>query len=268
MVDRLTMKSFPLTIDDNPVRWTDEHFSNMLDGQVAVGCLVKNTSRQDDLKPVLNIYIISPNKVEDTSKIITRETLGSIFLQWLETIITDSKSFMFRNPPLDLWLDTKDNWIKKITNRVAELYGIDYDECLSTIYTTLLNCYSRGDVYMGNLNYLNTAIHNTVRLEYRFMKNRLHGNHPNAIHLDANMNDFSGSDEGITTLHELIGGQEDDYHHNSKYDFMLEEIMDDLRQVFSEREIDQIINYPKLLPMPTYRRLLKWRKEHTREDYE
>lgn len=269
MVDRLKLKSIVLDLENNPVVWTPSKLTELVHGNVVVGCLVKNTSRTGDLTPVLNLYYIDDSKVLNKATILTQPVLGNIFKQWLEAIIEDEKSFMFRNPPLDLWLDTKDNWVKKITIKLSTMYTTPYDDCLSTVYDTLVKCYNRGDVYMGNLNYLSTAIHNNIKLDYRYLKNRWHGGHQDAIHLDANVSDFNASaDEGVTTLHEIIGGQLDHDPVEQREKDMLSTIMSDLKREFSPREIDQIINHQATLPMTLYRKLLKWRKEHTREDYE
>lgn len=266
---KLTIKSIDLTIDNNPASWSKTDFRQYVRDRdvVIVGYFFKNKG-STTLKLNVNLYLINKVKVKDDNQIIELNHLKNVFLQWVESLIENPKSYMFRNPPLDLWLETKDNWMKKVANKLSTSYNKPYDECLSSLCLVITELYQKKTIYLGNLHYIIVSANNQMRLEYRYMLNRLHGGHPDAIHLDAAFSDFGANDEeGITSLHEVIIGAEDEMHKNEKLHDKITKIMNDLKEDFSEREIDQIVNQSGFLPMSLYRRLLKWRKTHKLEDY-
>lgn len=268
-MDKLRIITIILTQDNNPLKWTNDDLMTITKHAVVVGYILKNKSKtSNEPNPVLNLYVISGANLSDPTKIIDLHSLQSIFLQWIESLAEDPKSYMFRNPPLEEWLNTKENWVKKTTYKLSQSYNRPYDECMSTLYMVILKAYNKATVYLGNLHYIVVAVNNELKLEHRFMLNRLHGGHPEAIHLDAVPSDFNaGLQDSISSLHEIIGGPtfadfEEDRNHA-----IWEEILDDLKKEFSPREIDQIVNTPGFLPNTLYRKLIKWRKTHKREDY-
>ena len=257
-----------LTQTNNPFKWTEEDLSRLTNNQVVVGYILKPIKLDTDLHSLLNLYVIDKKEIVESDKVIDLQFLKNVFSQWLESLIEDPQCYMFRNPPLDKWLATKENWIKKVTGKLASSYHTPYDECLSSLYTTILYCYNKENVYMGNLHYLIVAANNRLKVEHRYMQNRLYGGHPNAIHLDAVPSDFNSAlENSISSLHEIIGGAEDPSVQKEKDYEILNLIKADMLEEFSEREIDQIINSPSYLPNTLYRKLLKWRKTHNREDY-
>lgn len=267
-MSKLRIVTILITPTNNPTKWTDFDLLRLTNNQTVVGYILKNESKTTTPQPVLNLYTINSNHLSEPDKIISALTLKNVFLQWLESLVEDSKSYMFRNPPLEEWLETKQNWIKKLTAKLALSYNKTYDDCLSTLHMTILHCYNKADIYLGNLHYIVVAVNNNLKLEYRYMLNRLHGNHPDAVHLDAVPSDFNAAlDDSISSLHEIIAGVEDPYFKDERSEDRRKSILDDLREEFSEREIDQIVNMPGYLPMSLYRKLLKWRKTHKREDY-
>ena len=73
--------------------------------------------------------------------------------------------------------------------------------------------------------------------------------------------------DGTThTLNELYG-EEDQGIAEMDFNETTKEIKKVLSYTFSAREIDQIINSQGQLPLNLYRRLLNWRKEHKRGDF-
>ena len=265
---KLQMISIILTRDHNPARWTNEDLMKLTGKRVVVGYIFKPVKVVPELQSLLNLYVIDRDALNDTHQVLDAVLLQSAFLQWLESLTEDPKSFVFRNPPLDKWLETKDNWIKKVTGKLAESYTHTYDECLSALYTTILHCYNKGDIYIGNLHYLVVSVNNRIKVEHRFMKNRLCGAHPNAVHLDAVPSDFNdGLEDSISSMHEIVGGVEDPSIEQERRREMFRAIRKDMCDEFSEREIDQIMRSPGYLPNTLYRKLLKWRKTHKREDY-
>lgn len=267
-MDKLQILTVAFNSNYSLLDYDDERWLTLVNNKVVVGYLLKNRGSSNLPLPTLNLYVIKADSLSDLTKIISLTTLKSIYQQWVESLIEDPKPYMFRNPPLEEWLETKQNWVKKITNQLAQSYGMSYDDCRSLIYNSILNCYNKGNIYLGNLHYLTVVVHNAVKLEHRYMLNRLHGGHPDAIHLDATPSDFNAAlDDSISSLHEIVGGPTDADREEARLNEIADDMMEDLRKDFSEREIDQIINTPGFLPMPLYRKLLKWRKTHKLEDY-
>lgn len=257
-----------LTPTDNPLKWTDADLCRLTNDEAVVGYILKPIKIDTDIQSLLNLYVIDRDDVTELDKVIDVQFLKNVFAQWLESLVEDPGCYMFRNPPLDKWLETKENWIKKVTGKLSSAYHTVYDECLSSLYTTILHCYNKENVYLGNLHYIIVAANNRLKVEHRFMRNRLYGEHPDAVHLDAVPSDFNPAlENSISSLHEIIGGVEDPSVQREKDTEMFKAIKADLLEEFSEREIDQIINAPGYLPNTLYRKLLKWRKSHKREDY-
>lgn len=255
-------------MDNNPATWSKSDFTRYVKDSdiVIVGYFFKNKDITA-LKLSVNLYLINKVRV-DESQIITLDRLNEDFLLWLKSLINNPKEFKFVNPPLDLWLETKDNWMKKVAGQLSRSYNKSYEECFSSLSLVITELYKRETVYMGSLYYIIISANNQMRNEYRYMVNRWHGGHPDAIHLDAVFSDFGATnDDGIESLHEVIIGVEDDMHKNEKLYDSIDRVMVDLKKEFSNREIDQIVNQSGFLPMSLYRRLLKWRKTHKLEDY-
>jgi len=259
------IKQIILSEEYNPSTWTDNEFKSFCDNEVCIGYQV----RAKDIKfgmgaTVLNLYLIRPQYFKDLHKILLLEDLKNAWMQYLEAIQEDPKTTMFRNPPIKEWLDTKDNWIKKLANNLSNKYNRNFNDVLSEVNHTIMKCYSKPHVYMGNLGYIEKAAENAVRMEHRYLSSRMHGDHPQALHLDQ---EFGSEDDiGIQTYHDLIGKIDPEYK-EMDLECIKQDIIDDLGLDFSPREIDTIMNSPGYLALSLYRRLNKWRKTHRKEDY-
>ena len=263
-MNQMSIISQILTKENNPNCWTDSTLGTILKKNVIIGYLLRVNENKDF---VLVLYIISPDFLETEDSIITLSVLTNAFKQWLESLILDKTSILFRNPPIKEWLDSKDNWIKKVTSKLSKAYNKDYDECLSTLYMIILECYNKKTIYLGSLNYLFITANNAIKKEFNYMRNRLCLSNPKMLALDAGPCDFNASlEDSVESFHELIGG-DDPFYKNLEFLETEKLVMQDMRNTFSEREIDQILNRPKFLPNSVYRKLLKWKKEHSLSDY-
>ena len=165
-------------------------------------------------------------------------------------------------------MDTKQNWIRALCSKIHQKYGTDIDEALSTAYMTILKLYNKANVYLGNLHYLEIAIYTSIKKEHAYMRNRLTGQHPDAIHLDATPGEFTLSIENdVTSFHEIITAPTWETEEEQRYAEIWENMKEDLKEEFSEREIEQITKSYNHISQSLYRRLLKWRKTHNLEDY-
>jgi|LGOV01.1.fsa_nt_gb hypothetical protein len=255
-----------LTTTNSPTTWTDISLSKKLKGEVVIGYLFKSIKSQfDTWTRVLNLYTISEEYLTNKRKVIPLCTIQNTFLQWLESLAEDEHSKMFRNPPVKEWMDTKDNWIKKLSHKLSLKYKKPFEDCRSSVYYTIMKCYSKGHVYMGNLSYVSKAAENDIKLDYRFMTNRLTINHPAVVSFEQHT---GGNKDGTDELKIIdLVGTVDPYHKESDFEELKADIIKDLRHVFSPREIDQIINARGYISMTIYRKLLKWQKAHKRRDY-
>jgi hypothetical protein len=257
---KMFMKTILLSTDNNPATWATSMY-DLIGTSRIVGYLLSNKRG----KMAINLYLY--DGVLATAE-LTHTDIKNAFLQWLETLTTDPASFQFRNPPLDLWLDTRLNWINALCVKLHNRYGTDINEALSTAYMTILKLHRKGNVYIGNLHYLEIAIHTAIKKEHYYMKNRLTGNHVAAIHLDASPGEFSKSIENdITTFHEIISAPDWETEEEKRYNEIWEKMKVDMLKSFSEREIEQICKGSAYMVTSLYRRLLKWRATHSIDDY-
>ena len=188
---QFTIKQQVLTNDNHPGEWTPKSLSDKINGEVVIGYLFKTVDGKFEAKTkVLNLYTIKEEYVCNPKKIIYAKTLSNAYIQWLETLIHDPESKVFRNPPVKEWMDTKDNWIKKLAGQLSKQYNKTYDDCLSSIHYSIMKCYSKGHVYMGNLSYISRTAHNDIKMDYRFMRNKLTTNNPCMSSLDEELGAF------------------------------------------------------------------------------
>lgn len=265
---KMFIKTIAVSLDENPITWDETAYKAIVDSNTVVGYLLSIKPNQ---LMSLNLYLLPPNTFYEGSLEsiqLTHAELKNAFLQWLELLITAPNSFQFRNPPLDLWLDTRLNWINALCVKIHQKYGTDINEALSTAYMTILKLYNKGNIYIGNLHYLEIAIYSAIKKEHYYMRNRLTGQHPDAIHLDATPGEFTQSiDNDVSSFHEIIMIPTWETEEEKRYAEIWANMKEDLKEDFSEREIEQICKGTVYVSMPLYRRLLAWRKTHKLEDY-
>ena len=267
-MEKMYIKTIQLTLENNPTTWDESQFNNATDNNPIVGYLLSNKSGD---KLSLNLYLLPPHCLyEDSldSIQITYSQLKIVFLQWIEQLILTPHSFQFRNPPLDLWLETRLNWINSLCVKIHHRYGTDVSEALSTAYMTILKLHRKGNIYIGNLHYLSIAIHTAIKAEHAYMRNRLTGAHPDAIHLDASPGEFNlAIDNDVTSFHEIITVYDWEADIEKRAHEIYELLEEDLAEEFTPREIDLIKRGPAFMTKPLYNKLLKWQKERSYEDY-
>ncbi len=266
---RLELRKIIVKTDDNPIMWSDDSFKSRIDGKVIVGYIIRAKKNNDGYDCIMNLYTCDIDRLlkSSYSKIVTIDTLREKYLEWLSEVKDNVKSISFQNPPLTEWLETKDNWCMKVAGELSKKYFMPFDEVMSVIYYTIVDCYNKPKVYMGNLYYIEIAVNNNIKSDMKFMRNRLHGDNPNMIHLDASPGDYGAQvDEGVKSFYEMIPSPNPEID-NFKLEELKKLIIKDLSKEFSEREIDQIINNPKYLTRSLTRRLHKWRETHKMEDY-
>lgn len=258
------IESLIINEDNNPKHWTPEDFERVTKGHACIGYLFATKQRKVGYDKVLNLYLINrkyyrKSEVDNLSIKMAFATFEMKCADYPEDN-QYKKRMVFRNPPIEEWLATKDNWITKTANSLAESWQISFDEALSSIYFIVTEFYHRGDVYMGNLNYVYIGVLNKLRMKERHDKNRLYGK--NVISGESAR--YVDKDGNIESWFDTIG--EDDPKHAERD---TKEFMEDLRRLmsdkFSKREIDQIFNCISVsyLPQNLYKRLLDWRKAHS-----
>lgn len=211
---------------------------------------------------VLNLYLIKPIYYDGPT--ISLEELSQAWTEFSNKVMHEthhSKMIVFKNPPIEQWIDTKENWCKKLASKIAEQFNWTFDEALSEVYYTVMKCYKKEHVYIGNLGYIQTSVYNNVRMSIRFNKNRLNQDSKRCESLDQTI---AESDNGeVVTIGDCIG-VDDQAYKDMDVKVFEQECKDLLKKSFSEREIEQILEQKAgYLPMNVYRRLTRWRKQHS-----
>lgn len=249
---------------NNPGNWTEPQFQSICKHDKLIGFYfsVKIEAKFNSPIKILNLYLIKPLYYKNNG--ITLEELDAAWAEFLTKMVDTkncNKAILFKNPPIEQWLDTKENWCKKQAAKIAEQFNWSFDDALSEVYYTIMKCYNKGHVYMGNLGYIQTAIYNNVRMYIRFNKNRLNQQSGRCVSLEQLITE---NDDGETiTLADCIGIEDKDFIKIEFADFE-KDCKALLSKSFSEREIEQILTQKAgFLPIPVYRRLVKWRKQHS-----
>ena len=261
MATKMKLTKLTITADDNPLTWTPEKWAQTIGSRVAVGYFITGKPSQ-----CITLYLQKTEDVKNGDDIVSQHHLCLAFMQWIDMLSTKKNAVMFKNPPFEAWLMTKLEWCRAQARKFSKQFDRDFDECLSNVYMTITNCYNKGTIYMGSLFYLEKAIQNDFRKEYNFWRNRITGETYGIIALDAEVKAGDGDDK-LMCYHELIGAC-DKCIEDKEFECTKEELCGILKEEFSQREIDQIINCTAgFLPASLYRRLNKWRKENRREYY-
>lgn len=245
--------------------WINTEWNRIKDTQSMLGYLFANNGSND----ILNLYLIDKSKYKDS---IPMEVFTDDWKLFLFNIVkgqTGFKAAVFKNPPIELWLDTKDNWCKKLASRLSKQYDLTFEEALSHVYMSIMKCYNKGNIYMGNLNYITHSAVNNILMEIRHNKKRINQDSGLACSLHQTIGIDSTEDCEITLL-DLIAAP-DELTTELDYQNALKKATQLLSQSFSQREIDQILSVTQVSHLPTniYRRLLNWRSKHeVKEIYE
>ena len=255
--------------ENNPTNWTDDYYNRVIcHGDKCIGYLfsTKEGIRFAPDSRVLNIYLIKPQYYKQAG--IYRQELSDQWNIFVSKCISEehhSKRNVFRNPPVEQWIDTKENWCKKLAAKISEQFDWTFSEALSEVYFTVMRCYRKGHVYMGNLGYIQTAVYNSVRMSFRDNRNKLNQDSGRAESLETPIGE---SDDGEQiTLGDCVG-VEDPLFAEMEYKEFEKELKDVLLLDFSERELEQILNQKSgYLPMNLYRRLIRWRGQHSPEEF-
>lgn len=253
-----------LTNEDNPGTWVESQFQSICRHDKLIGFLfsVKEKVKFGVSTRVLNMYLIKPNYYDKEP--IRLQELQKAWNEFLDKLFNEthhSKMIVFKNPPIEQWVDTKENWCKKLASKIAEQFEWPFDQALSEVYYTVMKCYNKGHVYMGNLGYIQTSVYNNVRMTLRYNKNRVNQDSGKCDSLDQTVTE---SDDGETiTLGECLGFDDENFK-SMEHQAFEKECKNLLSQSFSEREIDQILKQRAgYLPMNLYRRLTTFRKQHS-----
>lgn len=255
------IKQFVCNDNNNPALWTDESLSELVNKDSIIGYLFINKGEIVFGKEVitLNLYLMNPEYYNDEPVLLKdlRDAWNRITEQ------SEPLNIVFKNPPIQQWLDTKKEWCSKLATSLVKKYGLEYDEAMSEIYFTLLKAYRKMTVYVGNLNYISTAVNNNIKLIHRDEQRKLTLNNPNVYSGEMIIRGVRKNDDTMVTLFDMIPYEDSGYSECETKEF--ESLIDNLlSEEFSEREIEQIKKLPlSLLPASIYRRLLRWRKKHS-----
>lgn len=246
------------TVKDNPNTWTEEHLKDLTHGEAIIGYFMRRLNKEID---VINLYTLPP---QYTDVNITLDALFLAYGNWLLNMRykDNDKIVKFLNPPIQSWLDTKEQWIKKTANKLSKTFDKPYNEMLSHVHYAIVKAFSKENVYVGNLGYIERSAYNEVLMDIRHTRNKLILDNDKVSSLDE-----AFEIDGTTHTYNDIYGENDPRFTKEDFDETTKEIKAIMSCTFSEREIDQIINSQGQLPLNLYRRLLNWRKTHHRGDF-
>ncbi len=268
MKNKFYIKQFILNNVNSFQDWERDNYADIVSNDAIIGYLfsLKESIKNGPRMQVLNLYLIKRNSYSGIE--VSAEELGKaweLFLFKCDTAKSYKYTNVFVNPPFEQWLDTKDNWCKKVASDISHSFDWTFSDALSEVYITLLSLYKKGTIYMGNLSYLKKSIYNSVLCDLRFNRKRLNMSNDNVQSLDTIL--AVDADGKALFMSDIIPAEEAPNEESLEYRNLLSCAKALLRKTFSEREIDQIINYtPNYLPLSLYRRLLKWRSEHKVEE--
>lgn len=266
MTNKFYIKQY--VINDNSFqKWANKNLNNLLVKDTIIGYIfnTKKTKSFTETPLILNLYLIDKSK--SYNKSISIEKLGNAWELFFDKFNNSKKDYVavFQNPPIENWLDTKDNWCKKIATEISKVFNWSFEDALSEVYIAILKCYHKGNVYLGNLNYLKKSIYNSVLMTLRSDKRKIFCFNGKALSLDTVIGTDNENNE--MCLSDTIASEEEVTEESLDYQYLLKNIKELLSKTFSEREIEQILTYKTIyLPTALYKRLCDWRKKHSLEE--
>ena len=151
--------------------WLESNKTDVVDNNKVVGYLfTQQTIKGLSQARILNLYLIDKSKAR---QYVSLDDLQRDWQLFLLSCDEKDKVYLFRNPPIENWLDTKDNWCKKTANMISKQFVITYEEALSYVYMSVMKVYNKKIVYMGNLDYIRNTIINDIRMDLRYNRNRI-----------------------------------------------------------------------------------------------
>ena len=268
-IHKYFIESLIINSENDPMQWTSDDWERVTKGHSVIGYLFCTKAVKFGIYgKTLNLYLI--NKKHHCNSEVNSKDIYFAASEFYNLCMKypDEKDYtkrmVFKNPPIEEWLATKDNWISKTTKELSESWEMSYDEVLSIVYSTIVEFFHKGTIYMGNLNYIYKGIVNNLRLKERYDKNRLYGD--NVISGESAR--YIDKDGNIESWFDTIG-EDDPAHIERDYRDLVDDIKRAMRKDFSEREVEQIFTVSNVgyLPRNLYIRLLKWRSKHNVKEF-
>lgn len=262
--DKFFIKQY--IINDKEVSdWLNTNWAHINQDNRVIGYLfsVKEGNNLNSDIEVLNLYLI--NTKYYVGNVVHANELKSdwdLFSFKVSEEVSYKRKIVFKNPPIKEWIATKENWCMKLAHKVSKQYQWSFDDTLSEVYYTIMRLYNRGNIYMGNLGYIENAVNNAVKINIRDNKNKLLLSNENVVSLNSPINN---EDEDITFSDIIAAPEEVD--DNILYQELRDNVIKLLSQRFSPREIDLLLKVDKkeqrtLLSPQLYNKLLHWRMSH------
>lgn len=242
--------------------WRHNNYNDIIKTDKIIGYLFSVKEDTFNLKTlVLNLYLIKKDfYVKDG---VSDIELGNDWELFLNKVYTDNSTkhvAVFKNPPIENWLDTKDNWCKKVATEYSKQFQKPYNDILSDVYFSIAKCYTKSNVYMGNLNYVKQTIKNDILMNIRHDKHKVYGD--NLVSLNTVIGVAKDGNE--QTLEDVIPEPEDLSEDSLEYRNIKDIVIKLLKNDFTDREIEQLINQRSIfLPQSLYKRLVRWRERHS-----
>lgn len=263
--DKMFIEQFIINGASDLAKWSEDNLTILLEENFIIGyyfAIKHSTSFGEDIE-ILNIYLINSRHYH------SKEVIGLDELEDAWERFKNTKEMVFANPPIDVWMDSKQEWCNKVSHELCKTFNCCFEDALSTTYYAIMKCYNKPNVYMGNLNYIHRAVINTYLVDYRYNKRRVNQDSGLAVSLSTIVNSADDDNEKIT-LESCIAAPKPTDENTLDYKDLLESSVKLLSDTFTQREIDLILTQKCMyLPRNIYNRLVRWRQKHSiRELYE
>lgn len=237
-----------LTEDNNPSNW--DRF-DIEEDEIVIGYLFLNRDKRKLASEVMTLTIFVINKRYYIEGEVTLKELKD---KW--EIIKINKDKSFKNPPLENWLDTKQNWCNQTARKLSLKYNMLFEETLSDLYYVITILYNK--TYMNSLNYIYRAAENEILMRLRYNKRRQNVN--NTVSLDSIL---LIDENDALSLSDIIG-EDDPEMIRLEQQELVDKALSILSESFSQREIKMLLSYKSVeLPQPLYKRFRRWTQKHS-----
>lgn len=201
---------------------------------------------------LLNLYLNEKDNIVDKQEIVDNLS-----------VFKNSNNAVFKNPPLEIWLENKESWCKNLARNLANKFNLDYEEVLSEVYFNVVKLYKKNK-FLDNLGYTQMSVKNSVLNKIRSDKVRLTSDNSAVLSLDSVIPNCE--DNNITLAQVIEDTNCVSPERNAEFLSVKNSIFKTLEKSFTKQEIEQITTCKvRELPSGLFNRLARWRKRNTLE---
>lgn len=201
---------------------------------------------------LLNLYLNEKDNIVEKQEIVDNLS-----------VFKNGNNAVFKNPPLEIWLENKESWCKNLARNLANKFNLDYDDVLSEVYFIVVKLYNNNK-FLDNLAYTQTSVKNGVLNKMRTDRFKLTSDNSAVLSLDSVVQNCGDND---ITLAQVIEDTDCiNPERNAEFLSVRNSVFKMLEKSFTKQEIEQITTCKvRELPSGLFNRLARWRKRNTLE---